>query len=115
MKKIKTDKAVTSGSGNVFADLKVPQAAEMLAKARVVGRICALIEEAGMTQTEAARRLGVDQPKVSALLRGRLEGFSTERLFRLLNALGQDVEVLIQPAEGGNSRGKIRVVAVNAA
>src|SRR3954469_12911388 len=86
------------GSGNVFADLGRADADEALAKAKLAYEISALIESAGLTQAQAAKRLGVDQPKVSALLRGRLAGFSIARLFRFLNDLGQDVEISIRPA-----------------
>ena len=88
--------AVTGGSGNVFADLGLPLADERQAKAELVRQIALLIEQAGWTQVEAARQLDIDQPKVSALLRGQLSGFSTERLLRFLTALGQDVEIVIR-------------------
>src|SRR6266478_4016010 len=81
---------VEAGSGNVFADLA-------LAKARLVQRIRDLIAARKLTQAKAAALLGLDQPKVSALVRGRLEGYSLERLFRFLNALGQGVEISVHP------------------
>src|ERR1700722_18822829 len=84
-------------SGNVFADLELPDAEEMLAKAELAHWIAVLISAAKLTQAGAARQLGIDQPKVSALLRGKLDGFSTERLIRFLNALGQDVEIRVRP------------------
>lgn len=89
---------VFPSSGNVFADLKLPEADQALAKAQIAHRICDLIRGEKLTQAQAAKRLGVDQPKISALMHGRLDGFSTDRLFRFLNALGQDVEVIIRPA-----------------
>jgi predicted XRE-type DNA-binding protein len=101
---------VEASSGNVFADLEVPGAEEMLAKAELVYRICDLIAERRLTQAKAATLLGIDQPKVSALLRGKLEGFSTERLFRFLNALGQDVEIFIRPARRADEQARTRVV-----
>src|SRR4051794_40584994 len=85
------------GSGNVFADLGRADADEAMAKAKLAYEISSLIESAGLTQAQAAKKLGVDQPKVSALLRGRLAGFSIARLFRFLNDLGQDVEISIRP------------------
>jgi predicted XRE-type DNA-binding protein len=93
----KTDRktTVTAGSGNVFADLRVPQPEIALAKAKLVHRIRELIVSHEFTQREAAARLGLDQPKVSALLRGQVAGVSLERLFRLLGKLGQKVEVRI--------------------
>jgi predicted XRE-type DNA-binding protein len=95
---------VTTSSGNVFEDLGFPNAAEALAKARLAQRIAAVIEQKGLTQVQAARILGIDQPKVSALLRGRLTGFSTDRLFRFLNALDQDIEIVIREKPPGAQR-----------
>jgi predicted XRE-type DNA-binding protein len=87
--------AITEGSGNVFADLGFADAEEMLTKAELARRIA----ERKLTQTKGTAILGVDQPKVSALLRGKLDGFSIDRLFRFLNALGRDVEIVVRPAD----------------
>jgi predicted XRE-type DNA-binding protein len=87
------------GSGNVFADLGLPNPDLALAKAALVQRIRDLIAERKLTQTKAAELLGLDQPKVSALVRGRVEGYSIERLFRFLNALGQRVEITVRSIE----------------
>ncbi|MGH9063424.1 MAG: helix-turn-helix domain-containing protein [Acidimicrobiales bacterium] len=94
-------------SGNVFADLGLPEPEEALTKAELAQSIAALIAERGLTQTGAAELLGVDQPKISALVRGRLAGFSLERLVRFLLVLDQDVEILIRPTPG--PRGRVRV------
>jgi predicted XRE-type DNA-binding protein len=88
---------IKRGSGNVFADLGLPNPDLALAKAALVQRIRDLIAKRKLTQAKAAELLGLDQPKVSALVRGRVEGFSIERLFRFLNALGQRVEISIRP------------------
>ena len=101
---------VEPSSGNVFADLDVPDAAAAMAKAELARRVCAILSERKLTQAAAAGVLGIDQPKVSALVRGRLEGFSTDRLFRFLNALGQDVEIVIRPRRRGNAGVLTRVV-----
>jgi predicted XRE-type DNA-binding protein len=90
--------SIEESSGNVFADLGLKNPEELLAKAELVQRIADIIAERKLTQVRAAKLLGIDQPKVSALLRGRLDGFSTDRLFRFLNALGRDVEIVIRPA-----------------
>ena len=90
--------SVEESSGNVFADLGLKNPEELLAKAQLVQRIADIIAERKLTQARAAKLLGVDQPKVSAHLRGKLEAFSTDRLFRFLNALGRDVEIIIRPA-----------------
>jgi predicted XRE-type DNA-binding protein len=89
---------VRKSSGNVFADLRVRNPKEALAKAQLANRICQVIAGRGLTQTKAAEILGLDQPKVSALVRGKLRGFSVERLIRCLNDLGQEVEIIIRPA-----------------
>jgi predicted XRE-type DNA-binding protein len=90
--------SIEPSSGNVFADLGLKDPEELLAKAELVQRICDIITERKLTQTRAADLLGIDQPKVSALMRGKLDGFSLDRLFRFLNALGRDVEIVIRPA-----------------
>jgi predicted XRE-type DNA-binding protein len=102
---------VYSGSGNVFADLGLPDADELLIKAQLADQISDLIEERKLTQVEAAKLLGIDQPKVSALVRGRLSGFSTDRLFRFLNALGRDVEIRVVPNLQADTRSQTRVVS----
>ncbi|HAK93988.1 MAG TPA: transcriptional regulator [Planctomycetes bacterium] len=101
---------VRRSSGNVFADLGLHNAEEALAKAKIASRICDIIAERRLSQTRAASLLGVDQPKVSALMRGRLEGFSSDRLFRFLCALGRDVEIVIRPKSRAAARGCVRVV-----
>jgi len=86
---------IKRGSGNVFADLGVPDPEEALLKAQLADLITLTIEAEKLTQAEAAKILGIDQPKVSNLVRGKLEGFSLERLLRFLTALGSDVEIRV--------------------
>ena len=88
---------VEASSGNVFADLDVTDADAALAKAELAKRVGAILSARKLTQAQAATVLGIDQPKVSALIRGKLDGFSTDRLFRFLNALDQDVEIVVRP------------------
>jgi predicted XRE-type DNA-binding protein len=90
-------KPYVEGSGNIYADLGVRNPEETLAKANLVHRIVDIIQERRLTQVQAGKILGVDQPKVSALMRGRLTDFSMERLFRFLRALGQDVQITVAP------------------
>lgn len=97
-------------TGNVFADLGVPEPEEALAKAALARQISNIIAERGLTQTEAAVLLGIDQPKVSLLTRGRLTGFSIGRLLRFLFALDQDIAIILR-APQASSRGRIRVIA----
>lgn len=86
---------VTAGGGNVFADLHVPSPDLALAKAELVQHIRDLIAKRGFTQAKAGELLDLDQPKVSALVRGNVSGFSIDRLFRFLNALGEQVEISV--------------------
>jgi predicted XRE-type DNA-binding protein len=88
---------IDRGSGNVFADLGIPNPDLALAKAELVQRIRGLIAERKLTQSKAAELLGLDQPKVSGLVRGRVEGYTIDRLFRFLIALGQRVEITVRP------------------
>jgi len=102
---------VTEGSGNVFADLGFPEPEKAQAKARLASRIVDIVERRGLTQAEVAELLGIDQPKVSKLLRGQLSGFSADRLLRFLMALDQDVEIIIRPKPEFHAHGQINVTA----
>ena len=110
MKKAKKAK-VRKSSGNVFADLGLSDADELLGKSKLVYHITQLIKQRDLTQSEAAKVLGIDQPKISSLLRGRLDGFSTERLFRFLLALGQDIDIVLKEADRSDKPGELRVLA----
>ena len=101
---------VTEGAGNVFADLGVGEPEEELAKAQLAGLIREAIRRRRLTQGQAADLTGLDQPKVSALVNGRLGGFSSDRLMRCLTALGQDVEIVVRRRVGARARGRLRVV-----
>ena len=103
----KKNKTKTS-SGNVFADLGLPDAEETLAKAEIVRQIDITIKKKKLTQTRAAQILGISQPKVSKLLRGYFENFSLERLFRLLNKLVQDINISIS-AKPHSGEGHTRI------
>jgi predicted XRE-type DNA-binding protein len=93
----KTQERIIPSSGNVFADMGLPDADELDTKARLGAAICRIVERRKLTQIEAAAALGINQPKVSALLHYKLEGFSLERLMRFLVVLGHDVEIVIRP------------------
>jgi len=99
---------IVEASGNVFADLDVPQAEEELAKARLLGALRSMIARRKLTQKTAAAIMGVSQPDVSNLVRGRAAGFSLERLLHLLRLLGKDVEIKLNDSHG--RQGKICVV-----
>ena len=99
---------IEKSSGNVFADLGLPEADELLAKAELARTVRQLIEQRALTQTEAARLLGTTQPKISDLIRGRLEGLSMERLYRFLKALGQDIQIVVRPKPRSRRHATIR-------
>jgi predicted XRE-type DNA-binding protein len=103
---------VHSSSGNVFADLELPNPDELLIKAELAHQISELISARQLTQTQAAEVLGIDQPKVSALMRGKLSSFSTERLFRFLNALGSNVEIRVISSSQPDLKAKTSIVTV---
>lgn len=96
-------------SGNVFADLNLPQADDLLVKAELTAKIVAEIQRRRMTQTQAAATLGVDQPKISALKQGKLSGFSVERLMRFLLLLGHDIEITVKGKSKSRSTARLRV------
>jgi len=102
---------ITRGSGNVFADLGLPDAEELQTKLRLAYALNAVIDRARLSQAAAAARLGLNQPKVSALRNYKLEGFSVERLMTLLNALDQDVEIVIRKKPRSRAVARISVVA----
>ncbi len=89
------DVRVSLGSGNVFADVAAARPDEAMAKAKLARQIGLIIARDGLTQAQVAERLGIDQPKVSALTRGRLRDFSIERLMRFAVGLGHSVQITI--------------------
>ena len=88
-------------SGNVFADLGLADADEHLIKAGLVVKIDRIVRQRHLTQAAAAKLMGIDQPKVSAILAGQFRGYSVERLMRFLVALGHDVEIVVKPRKRG--------------
>jgi len=105
----KRERDYTSSSGNVFADLGLRNPEEALAKAELAHKITVLIRDKGLTQVQTAKLLGVDQPKVSALIRGRLSGFSLERLMRFLLLFGQDINITVQACPRSRSQARVHV------
>jgi predicted XRE-type DNA-binding protein len=106
-----SEEAITHGTGNVFADLGYADAEERQAKLRLAHTINRVIARRRLTQAAAAKKLGVNQPKVSALANYKLEGFSVERLMTFLTALDQDVEIVIRSKPRSRAAGRISVVA----
>ena len=106
---MKDHEKITKSSGNVFKDLGLPDSEERLAKAELASQIAGIIRKKKLTQTQAAKQLGINQPKVSALITGNLAGFSTDRLIRFLNLLGRDVNIVIKPKSRSNKYGHVIV------
>ena len=106
----KSAPAFESSSGNVFADLGFEHPQEELAKAQLILQIVQLVRARGLTQTAAAELLALPQPKVSLLLRGRMAGFSTARLIRLLNRLDQDVEIVVRTKASARRPARVSVI-----
>lgn len=98
---------VTRGSGNVFADLGLPNPEEEEAKVQLAFAIIRVIQERGLTQTEAARRAGVQQPHISKIVGGRLREFSCERLMAILRGLGKDIELVIRDTPRSRRQGRL--------
>ncbi len=101
---------IERGSGNVFADLGLPDADAHLLKAELVTRIDRIIRQRGLKQAEAAELLGLSQPDVSRLLRGDFTEYSMERLLRLLTKLGRNVDIVIRENRSAQ-HGRLRVGA----
>ena len=99
---------ITRSSGNVFADLELAEPGELLVKARLAAELTSVITARKLTQRAAADLMGIDQPKVSHLLHGRLDGFSTDRLLAWLMALGRDVEIIVR-TPNRRRLGRVRV------
>jgi predicted XRE-type DNA-binding protein len=105
------DDTITRGTGNVFADLGYADAEERQTKLRLAHAINDVVARRRLTQAAAAQKLGVNQPKISALARYRLDGFSVERLMTFLTALDRDVEIVIRKKPRSRAAGRISVVA----
>lgn len=102
---------IIRGSTNVFADLGYPDAEERQTKLKLAHALSQIVESRGLTQDAAAKLLGINQPKVSALANYKLEGFSVERLMIYLTALDRDVEIVIRRKPASRSAGRISVKA----
>jgi predicted XRE-type DNA-binding protein len=111
MAKTRNAERIEASSGNVFADLGLPDAGELDTKVRLAVAINRLFELRRLTQANAAAALSINQPKVSALKHYKLEGFSVERLMTFLTALGSDIEIKIRP-QSRKRAGRITVEAV---
>ena len=105
---------VVEGSGNVFADLDLPNSNDLQMKAELTRQLYQRIKALGLSQVKAANMLGLKQPDVSKLMNGRFTGFSVERLLELLNALAVDVDIVLRPGSiRGGRRGTVNVSATS--
>ena len=100
------------GSGNVFADLGFDNAEEMLLKSELVRQINRTIKDRELNSIQASDMLNLDEEMFSNLSKGRLTELTLENLFRYLNILGRDLEVVLKPGSTSNSQGKLKVTVV---
>lgn len=110
MSQARTKPAFERGSGNVFRDLGFNRPDDELVKAALIVHLRELVARRALRQTDAARVLGIPQSKVSLLLRGHSEGFSAERLMKLLNRLDQEIDIVVRPRRNGKRPARMRVV-----
>jgi predicted XRE-type DNA-binding protein len=94
-------------SGNVFADLGLPDSEDRLLKAGIVAELQRLIKERELSQVKAAKLVGISQPDLSHLLRGDFDDYSAERLMKMLTAFEQDIEIIMKPHRKAGQRGRI--------
>jgi predicted XRE-type DNA-binding protein len=102
------------GSGNIFADLGLPNAEEHQLKAALVVQLGRVIKQRKLTQSEAAKIAGIKQPDLSNVLRGHFRGYSVARLMRILTAFNQDVEIVVKPRKKAGETGRITLVPTSA-
>ena len=106
---MRTDEKFIAGSGNVFADLGLPDADIELAKAILASTIRNCIRARGLTQQDAAILLDIDQSKISAIMKGKVSGYTYDRLLRYLNKFNRDVTLVIGPEKADHSEGQTLV------
>ena len=106
----KTLPAHEIGSGNIFADLGLPNAEEHRLKAALVVQLSRIIGERKLTQSDAAKLAGIKQPDLSNIMRGHFRGYSVARLMRILTAFSQDVEIVVRPRKKDGAPGRITLV-----
>ena len=107
----RNSEVVVLSSGNVFADLELKDADEKQTKVRLAVAVKQILRARRLSQVVAARMLGINQPKISALANYKLDGFSVERLMYFLNALDRDVEIVIHKKPRSRRDARIRVTS----
>jgi predicted XRE-type DNA-binding protein len=105
---------VYEGSGNVFADLGLPNPEQRLLKANIVSELHRLVKQRGLTQVKAAKLIGIHQPDLSLLLRGDFDDYSVERLMKMLTVFEQDIEIVMKPNRKAGKPGRITFKSVAA-
>jgi predicted XRE-type DNA-binding protein len=110
MPKHRDHEPVEYGTDNIFADLGFANPEEHLTKAKLAVQIIEIIQQRRLNQTAAAALLGIDQPKVSALMRGQLKNFSLDRLCRFLNRLDKDVDIVVKDKPRSRTHGETHIV-----
>lgn len=103
-------KEIENGSTNVYADIGIPDAEEMLVKAQLATKIAEIIKHRRMTQVQAAELLGMPQPKLSNMLRGQFRGISEAKMLEYLTRLGRDVQIVIKTATKTRKTGHVSVL-----
>jgi predicted XRE-type DNA-binding protein len=101
---------IEKGSMNVYADLGVADSEQMLVKAQLAAKIAEIIELRNLTQTQAASLLGMTQPKLSNLLRGRVRGISEAKMIECMTLLGRDVQIVVKPVSRSRKTGHVSVL-----
>jgi predicted XRE-type DNA-binding protein len=99
------------GTTNVYADLGLPDAEEMLVKAKLAAKIGEILATRGWTQQQAGQILGIPQPKLSKMLRGQFRGISEAKMLDCLTRLGRDIQIVIGDERRSSSIGRVEVVS----
>lgn len=111
---MKRNANITAGSGNIFADLNLPNAETHFLKAQIVSEIYRLTEERKLTQVQAGKRMGISQPEVSRMFKGHFREYSIDRLMEFLTTFDRDVEIVVKPHRKTGQAGRIRFVSAAA-
>ena len=101
---------IEQGCSNVYADLNFPDADDMLVKARLASKISSILKARHLTQVQAAEILGLPQPKVSEMLRGKFRGISESKMIDCLARLGSDVQIVVKANPRSRPQGRVEVI-----
>lgn len=101
---------IEKSSGNVYKDLGLANSEQMFIKATLAAKIGEILAQRGLTQVEAAKLLGIPQPKVSALLRGQFRGISEAKMLECLNRLGRDIDIVVRRSSRTRADGRTNIV-----